>query len=193
MALLVKYVKHLKKKWYARRRRETLQGVLSSFKLRLAEKSWITKFLGSCRTSCQHPSPRHPGFISLSLHFCTPPPPPVCWGSQVYRLAGSKGRNSCPGGEEGGGWNPLQKEKTAREAKETDQKEHGEKTDKYTGALKTQGLLVWAWLIKLIVVYQGWYQKKKKAVYFSRKKVRRNNINSIQIPSGKKKRSKPPS
>ena len=86
MASLIKSVKHLKKKQYARRRRETLQGVAVSFELRLAEKSLIMKFLRSCRTSCQHPSPRHPGFISLSLHFSTPPPPPlrepgvqICW------------------------------------------------------------------------------------------------------------------
>lgn len=66
-------------------------GVAMSFELRLAKKSWITTFLGSSRTTCQHPYPRHPGFISLPLYFCTPPYPHqfAFLGSQAHGLAGS--------------------------------------------------------------------------------------------------------
>lgn len=45
-------------------------------------------------------------------------------------------------GEEKECQDPLQEEKAAHEVKETGGKEHGEKTDKYTEVLKTQGLLV---------------------------------------------------
>lgn len=86
--------------------------------------------------------------VSFPYHFISVPHHHhLCWGSQVYRFAGSTRQKQLPWRRRGRRRpRPIigRKKQLVRPRKQA-KKNIEKKTDKYTGALKTQGHLVWAW------------------------------------------------